>query len=353
MATETEREAFLARWGWGAAAHQPLMGDASSRRYTRLRRGSPAATCLLAETANPEADIHRFSDMSERLARHGFAAPRILATDAGCGLILLEDWGDNTIRRVQAAIPERSWDLECRMVDVLIALRQRLGPESLAGWMRYTGATLVEQAGLFLETAFPVALGEPAAPAVRAAFAEAWRAALEPALAPIPTGFLHRDFHADNLMLIPGRSGLAEMGLLDFQDAGLGPVLYDLVSLVEDARRSLRPGQADALIARYRAAFPECDDGVFAAGFQALAAQRHVRVVAVFTRLVREVGRTAYAAHLPRVALHLRRHLEAPVLAPVAAWFARFFPPEAFFRLVARVCASSRSLCLPVTVNTS
>jgi aminoglycoside/choline kinase family phosphotransferase len=133
-------------------------------------------------------------------------------------------------------------------------------------------------------------------------------------------GFVYVDYHADNLLWLPGREGHAKIGLLDFQDARLGPPAYDLVSLLEDARRDVPPDLADAMTVRYLAARPELDGQAFRAAYAVLGAQRNAKILGLFSRLARRDGKPAYLALLPRVAGHLKRDLEHPLLAPLRAW---------------------------------
>ena len=132
-----------------------------------------------------------------------------------------------------------------------------------------------------------------------------------------------RDFHVDNLMGLPGRPGIAACGLLDFQDAVAGPAAYDLMSLLEDARRDLEPGLVQAMLGRYRDAFPDLDLDSFEAAYAILAAQRHAKVIGIFTRLSVRDGKPGYLVHIPRVWRLLEAALEHPALAPVRNWFDR------------------------------
>ena len=132
-----------------------------------------------------------------------------------------------------------------------------------------------------------------------------------------------RDYHVDNLMELPGRSGVAACGLLDFQDAVAGPAAYDLMSLLEDARRDLKPGLIQDMLGRYRAAFPDLDGKSFDTAYAILAAQRHAKVIGIFTRLAVRDGKPAYVAHIPRVWRLLEAALEHPALAQLRDWFDR------------------------------
>lgn len=297
--------AFIAQAGWAGARRIPLAGDASSRRYDRLIEGSRRAVLM---DAPPPEDVAAFVRIADLLRGLGLSAPAVLAADIGAGLLLLEDFGDATFARLldEGAAAEPLYDLA---VDALAALHRRFG--SADGLKRYDLTLLLDQLALY-----PEVFGGD-----RAAFLEAWRRPLDAALAG-PSSLLLRDYHAGNLMLLSGREGVARCGLLDFQDAGLGPCAYDLVSLLEDARRDL-PGELKArCLARYAAACA-LDDAALAV----LGAMRHVRILAVFERLAR-AGKPAYLAHVPRLRRLLDAHFARAELTPVRRWFERF-PPAA------------------------
>ena len=295
--------AFLARAGWASARRAPLAGDASSRRYERLVEGARRAVLM---DAPPPEDAGAFVRIAELLRSLGLSTPAVLAADAEAGLLLLEDFGDSVFGRLldEGAAAAPLYDLA---VDVLVALHQRFArPEGLR---RYDLALFLEQLALY-----PEMFGGD-----RAAFLDAWRRPLEAALSG-PSSLLLRDYHAGNLMLLPDRQGVARCGLLDFQDAGLGPCAYDLASLVEDARRDLPEELRARCIARYRAAL-ELDEAVLVV----LAAMRHARVLAVFERLAR-AGKPGYLVHVPRVRRLLDAHLARAELGPVRRWFERSLP---------------------------
>ena len=302
--TRAERiAAFLARTGWSAAGRTPLAADASARRYERLIEGE--RRCVLMDAPPPE-DVGAFVRTAGLLRGLDLSAPVVLAAELDAGLLLLEDFGDGVFARLldDGVPPQPLYDLA---VDALIALHRRF--ETADGLPDYDLARFLDQLALY-----PELFGGD-----RDAFLDAWRAPLETALAG-PRSLLLRDYHVGNLMLLSTREGVAQCGLLDFQDAGPGPCAYDLASLVEDARRDVAPAVRDRCLERYRAALP-----LDLEGLATLAAMRHVRVLAVFERLAR-VGRPGYLAHAPRVRRLLAAHLAKPPLAAVSRWFERFPP---------------------------
>lgn len=326
--TAPDREAALAGFlesaGWGGAERRLLAADASFRHYDRLRDGSRRAVLM---NAPPDKEpVGPFLAVQEILLRLGLSAPKLLAAAPAEGLLLLEDLGDRTFTRALAE-GEREEKLYRLATDLLIALHRRWQPELGAGLAPYDEAALLREALLFVEWYLPAASGRPCEPAAREAFVAAWRSVLAE-VAGRRDVLVLRDYHVDNLMLLPAREGAAACGLLDFQDALLGARAYDLVSLLEDARRDVPAPLAAAMTARYLAAFPQLDRDAFAADYAVLGVQRSTKILGIFVRLDRRDGKPRYLAHLPRLWRLVEQGLSRPALAPVAAWFARWAPAE-------------------------
>ena len=324
---ERQRQAFAARAGWGDAAYRPLAGDASARRYERLMRGD--TTIVLMDDPPPGHSIGPFARIARLLRGMGYSAPEIFDSDEALGFALLEDLGDDSFSALldcpDASPPERT--LYEAATDILIDLHRRPAPLNLP---RYDPAWQLSDASLFLETA----IGDAAESSMAAEFETAWCEPLEEATRGLAVLCL-RDFHAGNLMWLPARgdggcgaSGVGRVGLLDFQDARAGPPAYDLVSLLQDARRDLGAGLEAAMVTRYLNASPNLDEAAFLASYAILGAQRAVRIIGVFHRLAKRDNKPGYLAHLPRVWRHLDANLVHPSLAPVRAWFDRWVPPQ-------------------------
>ena len=314
--------AFLTRAGWGDAAHAPLAGDASARRYARLTQGD--ATAVLMDDPSPGESVSAFVRIAHLLRGMRYSAPQILAADEGQGFALLEDFGDDSFSALLAGPAPASLErmLYEAATDFLIDLHRQRVP---SGLRRYDADWMLDDAKLFLESI----AGDAAGASVKMAFEAAWRGPLGEAAAG-PQALCLRDFHAGNLMWLPtrggGGDGLGRVGLLDFQDARSGPTAYDLVSLLQDARRDLGAGLEAAMVTRYLHAASGLDETAFRAAYAILGAQRAVRIIGVFHRLARRDGKPAYLAHLPRVWGHLDGNLGHPALAPVRAWFERCCP---------------------------
>ena len=317
MSREAAIAAFLAGAGWGDAVREPLPGDASFRRYVRLRRGRE--TVMLMDAPPPEEDVRPFTAVAARLRRLGLSAPEVYRTDPARGLLLLEDFGDDTFTRL---LDEGGSEQELYLLatDALAALQSR--PEAANGFPSFGAERFAAGAELFLDWYLPAADRQAAD---RDGFVAAMRQVLAPALAG-PETLMLRDFHVDNLVRLDGREGPAACGLLDFQDAAGGPPAYDLASLIEDARRDVDEGVRAAVLARYRAAFPDVRN--LERDIAVLGAQRHIRVLGTFVRLARRDRKPGYLRHLPRLRRMLERNLAHPALEPLAAWLRRHVAPD-------------------------
>jgi aminoglycoside/choline kinase family phosphotransferase len=309
---------FLGEAGWRDAVAASLPGDASSRRYLRLRRAD-GRTAVLAIAPVGDAMTPRWLYLAERLRLLGISVPEIIHANPHAGLVLQEDLGEDSFAHLldQGAKPA---PLLCLAAEMLAAIANRFrAQEHGFGLPRFDRAYFLDQIALFADWHPPADR-----PAARQEFVAAWIDALD-RLPGLPPTLLLRDCHAGNLFHRPQTGGLAACVAIDFQEAGQGPPLYDLVSLLEDARRDYPARALTQARARYRALAPPIGQSDFATGWAVLAAQRHTRVLGIFRRLA-EQGRPEYSVHVPRVRRHLRRHLDHPALAAVARWFARTLP---------------------------
>lgn len=319
-------DAFLAAAGWAEAARDPLPGDASFRRYIRLRRETSlgAKSAMVMDAPPPREDVRPFLAVARHLSAMGFSAPRILSENTAEGFLLLEDMGDATYTRELAAGADEA-ALYRLATDLLIALHRR--PDAIATELPpYDDERLLAEAALLVDWYILAVTGRALADAARDEYLGLWRNAF-PVARSVPDTLVLRDYHVDNLMVLPGRAGIAACGLLDFQDAVIGPAAYDLVSLLEDARRDLAPGLAEAMMARYLAAFPALDPAGLRAAYAVLGAQRNAKILGIFTRLCRRDGKPHYLRHIPRVWRLLEGDLHHPALADLESWFARHLPP--------------------------
>jgi tRNA threonylcarbamoyl adenosine modification protein YjeE len=335
---------FLHDNGYALAERQRMQGDASTRLYERIvRDGKPAI--LMNSPRRPDGppvrdgkpysaiahlaeDVRPFVAMADGLRALGFSAPEIYAADLDHGFLLLEDFGSEPFvaGSPPAPIAARYGEavdllaaLHARQVDAMLPLPDGT-TYAVPGYDRH--AFLIE-AELLLDWYIPHR-GLAADEREREAFRRLWLAALKPALDGQQTWVL-RDFHSPNLIWLPDRDGYRHVGLLDFQDAVIGPTGYDLASLLQDARVDVPEALERDLFARYVGRRGETDSSFDPAGFAAvyavMAAQRATKILGIFARLDRRDGKPQYLRHMPRVWRYLQRALGHPTLAELSAWY--------------------------------
>jgi N-acetylmuramate 1-kinase len=308
---------FVAEAGWADAAILPLAGDASFRRYFRVVKGGE--TAVLMDAPPPHEDPRPFVAVAEYLTGVGLSAPRILHRDLDQGLLLIEDFGGNRMREAVDADPSQEMEIYSGVVDVLIALHRHAPP---AGLKTHGLSQWLDEVGLFTEWYCPAVGIEVDVSGFRAA----WEEVLISIDAQGQTVTELRDYHAENIMLLDAKAGVAAYGLLDFQDALIGHPAYDLVSMLEDARRDVTPSVETAMLARYMTATNSGAD--FEQAYWALGAQRNTRILGVFTRLWKRDAKPHYLDFQLRMWGLLERDLAHPHLAPVKDWFDLNIPIE-------------------------
>jgi aminoglycoside/choline kinase family phosphotransferase len=315
--------AFLDRCGWVGFVPEPLAGDASFRRYYRLRSGGRQA--VLMDAPPPQEDVAPYIAVAALLRNLGFSAPEVFAEDRRGGFLLIEDFGDDTYTRLlqRGADEELLYSLA---VDTLVELQRAVETRGVPTQLPpYDAARLLAEAALLADWYAPAVLGTRLPCPERDEYLAAWRAVLPDAALAADTLVL-RDFHVDNLMLLSGRRGVQSCGLLDFQDAVRGPPSYDLVSLLEDARRDVPVALRQAMTDRYLAALPVFERSAFLRSAAILAAQRNCKILGIFIRLWKRDGKPAYLVHIPRIWCLLEQELRHPALGPIARWVDRHLP---------------------------
>ncbi len=354
------KAAFLAAAGLADARREPVAGDASTRAYERLHRPDGSTLILMdappaaeSATAGPDASpearvamgynamarlaggrVDAFVAVADWLRGRGLSAPEAVAVDADAGFVALEDLGDRLfVHRLAAG--EDAAGVYGAAVDLLAALQREPPPAALpvrdgGEWplLPYDGLALRTGVDLFLEW-WPRLVGLP--PIGEAAAAE-WVALWAPVLTRGEEGaavFTHRDYHAENLLWLPEREGPARVGLLDFQDAVRGHPAWDLLHLLQDARRDVAPELEAAMLDRFLRARPELDRETFLADYAALGALNAARILGpVFARQIVLFGRDKYRAFLPRTWRALERDLTHPGMAALRRWFDRHVPAD-------------------------
>lgn len=352
--------AFLTAAGWSGARRVALTADASTRRYERLFRGDETALLMDAPPAAESApcppqastaerlslgynavarlagpDSRRFAAFSSELRHRGLRAPTVLAAEYDQGLLLIEDFGDDLLAAAIArGAPERL--LYEGAIDALLHLHEGAAPAEIgrgdgprSPLLEYDALAYAAETDLLTEWLYPLLTGRP----MEFADAEDYRALWRPLLAQVAPSrpvIVLRDFHAENLLWMPQYAGLDRVGLIDFQDGLRGHPAYDLISLIEDARRDVAPALADAMMARYIAgasARPGFSAEEFKRSAAILGCQRNSKILGIFARLYVRDGKPKYLGFIPRLWDYMDRDLAHGELSGLKAWFDRVFPP--------------------------
>lgn len=355
---ETDRLAFLNDAGLAAAERHPLPADASTRRYERLVTTTGATRMLMdqppaLESAPCDPDwtpqqraasgwnavarlsagrIEAFAAVSAHLRSLGLSAPEVIALDAARGLAVIEDFGDSQFARaIEAGEPEQP--LYFAAVEALARLHESPPPAVLEGhgqrWpvLSYDETALQGGADLFTEWLPQLDPRLAFDPEARDEWDRLW-APVRYEGAAGATVLAHRDYHAENLIWLPHRSGAARAGIIDFQDAVRAHPAWDLHSLLQDARRDVAPELEAAALEHYFALRPPADRETFMLAYNGLAALNEARILGVFARLIVRDGKPRYRAFMPRMWRHLEQNLKRPELAELAGWFDRHVPAE-------------------------
>lgn len=328
---DQQKRDFLARCEWGDAIILPLARDASFRSYDRVWLGTESAVLMDAPPEHEET--LPFRALSDWLTSRGFSAPCVLAADRARGFLLLEDLGDDKFTQLLAKDDAIENDLYAAAVDLLLDIhdhptsaRISLTGEAAYHIPAYDMDALLPEVHLFDEFYLPM-LGTPRADIP--AFDTLWRTALGPVSGSREVVVL-RDYHADNLMWLPTRQGVGRVGLLDFQDALVGHPAYDLVSLLQDARRDVAHATERHMLDHYQNEAAEkltgFSRGEFERDYALLGAQRNTKIIGIFSRLWMRDQKPKYLDLIPRVWGLLERNLAHPALAPLSNWFDAHVP---------------------------
>jgi N-acetylmuramate 1-kinase len=305
---------FLAPLGWDISDVSILAADASFRRYFRAARGD-GSRAVIMDAPPPHEDPRPFINMAEYLCGQGFRAPKIWGQNLDEGLVLLEDFGDVRMREYLDEHPDKERQIYQQAIDTLVRLKQTpaapLAPYDLDAYMR--------EVRLLTEWYMPAMN----LPVDQAAFDAVWQAALAPISgAEYQQTTVLRDYHAENIMLLDD----GQQGIIDFQDALAGHPAYDLVSLLQDARRDVSVQLEANMLEYYRSETKAGDD--FVRHYALLGAQRNTKIIGIFTRLWQRDGKERYLSFLPRMWDYLERDLEQPGLEPLRQWFDANIPRD-------------------------
>lgn len=314
-------QSFISDLGWSGATQNPLASDCSNRKYIRLNNG-PDGTGAMLMDAPPEKgeDTRPFIKIADHLLSIGLSAPRIYARDDTNGILLIEDLGHDVFAPLIEKNPTLELPLYIAATDALVTLHKAPMPADVPD---YGATTMIKTAELGLDW-YVVGAKDRIESDQRSAFQTALQGAfaLLPETSPV---LVLRDYHAENLLWLPERTGPARVGQLDFQDAASGPAAYDLLSLGRDVRRDVSPEVTEAMIAHYAAETGMPRDALDLLG-AICSAQRNLRVLGVFARMSMHFGQPQYVDFLPRTWANLLTDLAHPELAALRASVTRIFP---------------------------
>ena len=355
MSREQAKKDFLDSLGWGAADRTPVPGDASTRSYERLSLSGKKAVLMnapksaelptepegadeaqrrqlgynaMARLAGPNSEA--FVAIANELSIRGFSAPKIIGADFEAGFVLLEDLGSDLFARVIERDPKSERRLYETAIDTLAAIYRSSFPENFqyrgVPWTvrSYDNLVMLTEVDLCLDW-YAKDFGHDISGPARDDWYALWTELFQVFGAHAP-GLALRDYHAENLFWLPDRQATSRIGLIDFQDALFAHPAYDLVSLIEDARRDVTPELHDLLIARFCEKAGLRDDDKFRTAYAVMGAQRNSKVIGFPVRADLKFGKPQYRALIPRVQAHLNRNLAHPALKDLRAWYAKNVP---------------------------
>jgi len=303
---------------------EPLPSDASLRSYERISFSDKSV--ILMDSSKEIDSMLPFIKARDFLARKGLSVPTIIGQDLQNGFLLLEDFGDNTYTKILSN--NNSLDIERQLyqkaADVLIKIHKEEVDESFP---RYDEYALMKEVLLLVDWYFLILNGTPLPEKLKNEYISIWKDILS-RLSYNFDCFVLRDYHIDNMMIVNNREGVSSVGLLDFQDAVLGSYAYDLVSLLEDARRDIQSTIVSDTLHYYLDNLPELDKKKFLTDYAILGVQRSCKIVGIFSRKTIRDKNNKYLIHLPRVWKYIREGLNNPIMEPLKKWFLKMdIPP--------------------------
>ena len=315
-------DAFLEQKGFSGATRKKLAGDASFRRYERIT--FKAKTYILMDAPPDKENVRPFIKIDRFLVENGFSAPKILAEDIENGILLLEDFGDRLYARIMERDKASEKKLYSEALKVISALRKVKANIECA---EYNDELLLRESMLFPEWF----MEKYKSHTLSSAAIEEYKSiltALFPATRKFGNVLVLRDYHAENLLWLEDRNGTDRVGLLDFQDAVIGSPAYDLVSLLEDARRDVEPKLAKELLEEYLSLNKDIEAEAFKKAYYIMGAQRNLKIIGIFARLFIRDGKDVYIKLIPRVWAHLEKDVQAKGLEKLKTWLDKNIPKE-------------------------
>lgn len=322
--SQAQRAEFLKQSGWSGVQESPVGEDWSQRKFFRIEKGGRTAVVMQAvpdddPRATPGHKLRDFVTVSGYLRQIGLSAPQVYAQDLQHGLLLVEDFGGQDFASLIPMGHERERDLYLLATKTLAHLYAKTEfiaidlPDYYAGHVHKGRQRVVDWY-------MPAVLGRPNPDGIVDEYLNIWKL-IEKSLPRVKRRFLHGDFHPANLMWLPDRQGIQQTGLIDFQGAMMGPAPYDLVNLLDDARRDVPSDIRKECLLRYTEGMLPEDKEAFLAWYPVLATQFHCRIIGQALRLAIRDGKTRLLTLIPVLRRHMIRDLSSPQLKPLKDWF--------------------------------
>ena len=318
------KESFLKKNGIRDYSIKPIPSDASFRKYNRIinKKGGQH---ILVISPKSKVDNVGFIKVSKIFKKINLSVPEIISYDERKNMFLLEDFGDNTFNKyIKIGYnEEKLYDLALK---VLLHIKKK-SPVYLNKLPQYSSDLFIKEFKLFLKWYWPLIYKKKPNKKIVSSIMKIWKELLSKNLKTTKV-ITHRDFHIDNLFFLKKRNGLKACGIIDFQDAVIGPSSYDLLSLLEDARRKVKGSVVKKIYNKYLSSLNKYDATNFNKEYITLAANRHIKVIGIFSRLFVRDKKKIYIKHIPRVWKMLEQNLEDPTLYDLRLWFDEYFPKK-------------------------
>jgi aminoglycoside/choline kinase family phosphotransferase len=309
---------FIINAGFEQFRIEAIPGDASKREYYRVHTLND--TYILMDTSSDFESLQPFMNMDNLLLTHGIRAPIIISSDIQQGLLLLEDFGDNSFTKYLKQSPEQELTLYNSAIDVLVATYKIGSDLKLPKQNKFLLNKGIETfLDWYVKNKIPAVIFNQVSSDLYQIFDK-----LYPRLPALKEVLVHRDYMADNLFWLEKGDGASRIGVIDFQDAILGSPAYDMVSLLEDARRDVDSDVVIAAKKRFLEKLPDLDKSAFDDAYAILSAQRNLRIIGVFTRLNVRDNKPKYLGYLPRVWGYVMETLEHPAMFELKHWFLKY-----------------------------
>ncbi|MFV9875254.1 MAG: aminoglycoside phosphotransferase family protein [Rickettsiales endosymbiont of Dermacentor nuttalli] len=299
--------------------------DASTRVYERLI--SKGQSYILMDTNLDRKMLESFIMVDKLLLDFNFSAPRIIVYDYELGFALLEDFGDDSYKSFLEIETEKERLLYKYAIDLIVDLQNQKIPSNLLP--SYSIDLLLKEVELFVSWYIPLLNGEELSPNIREEYIKIWIRLLT-YIQPLDSTLVLRDYHADNLMWLPERSGIKKVGLLDFQDAVVGSPIYDVVSLLEDARRDIKDLLVEDMISYYLEKNTKITRKEFLGHYAILGVQRNLKIIGIFACKAVNDKNSSYLKLIPRVWRYINNSIKHPLLRPMHKWLEKILPIQVF-----------------------